>query len=137
MDNAKRTTLGAALFVLICFFLPWVQMSCLGVKDSESGFDLARSGDRALWLVPILMIAVLLLYLRRIVLDRAPWLFSLIGMSSGLISAWLIYRARASAGSSSDLIPTFWTVWFWLGLAASLVVATGALRFYIRRVRAP
>jgi hypothetical protein len=137
MDNARRTTLGAALCVLICFFLPWVQVSCLGMKDSESGFDLARDDDRALWLVPILMIVMLSLCLTRVVMDRAPWLFSLVGVSSGLISAWLIYRERASAGSSSDLIPTFWTVWYWLGLVASLVVAAGALWFYTRRVRAP
>jgi hypothetical protein len=137
MDIARRTTLGAALFVLICFFLPWVQVSCLGLKDSESGFDLARGDGRALWLVPILMIAVLSLCLARGVMNRAPWLFSLVGMSSGLISAWLIYRERASAGSLSNLIPTFWTVWYWLGLVASLVVAAGALWFYIRRVRAP
>jgi hypothetical protein len=136
MDNARRTTLGAALFVLICFFLPWVQVSCLGMKDSESGFGLARSDDRALWLVPILMIAVLSLYLAQAMMNRAPWLFSLVGLSSGLISAWLIYRARASAGSSA-LIPTFWTVWYWLGLVASLIVAAGALWFYTRRARAP
>jgi hypothetical protein len=137
MDNARRITVGAALFALICFFLPWAQVSCLGAKDSESGFDLARSDDRALWLVPILMIAVLSLCLTHAVMNRAPWLFSLVGMSSGLISAWLIYRERASAGSLSNLIPTFWTVWYWLGLVASLVVAAGALWFYIRRVRAP
>jgi hypothetical protein len=136
MDNARRTTLGAALFVLICFFLPWIQVSCLGMKDSESGFGLARSDDRALWLVPILMIAVLSLYLAHTIINRAPWLFSLVGLSSGLISAWLIYRARAGIGSSA-LIPTFWTVWYWLGLVASLVVAAGALWFYTRRARAP
>src|SRR5262245_29906727 len=131
MDNARRTTLGAALFVLICFFLQWVQVSCLGVKDSESGFDLARGGDSALWLVPTLMIVVLFLCLMHVVINRAPWLFSLVGMSSGLINAWLINRARASAGpSSTHLITTFWTVWYWLALMASLVVAAGALWFY-------
>jgi hypothetical protein len=137
MDNARRTTLGAALCVLICFFLPWVQVSCLGMKDSASGFDLARSDDHALWLVPILMIAVLSLCLTHAVMNSAPWLFSLVGMSSGLISGWLIYRERASAGPSSNLIPTFWTLWYWLGLLASLVVAAGAFWFYTRRVRAP
>jgi hypothetical protein len=137
MDTARRITLSAALFVLICFFLPWLQVSCLGAKDSESGFDLARSDDRALWLVPILMAVVLLLCLTRVVMDRAPWLFSLVGISSGLISAWLLYRERANTGSSSSLIPIFWTVWYWLALVASLVVAAGALWFYTRRVRAP
>ena len=45
MENARRTTLSLALFVLICFFMPWVQVSCLGAKDSVSGFDLARGGE--------------------------------------------------------------------------------------------
>jgi len=137
MENARRTTLGAAIFVLICFFLPWVQVSCLGVRDSESGFGLARSGDHSLWLVPILMIVVLMLCLTRVVRERAPWLFSLVGISSGLISAWLIYRERTSSGLSSKLIPTFWTMWYWLGMIASLIVTSGAYWFYKRRIRAP
>jgi hypothetical protein len=107
------------------------------MKDSASGFDLARGDDRALWLVPILMIAVLSLCLAHAVMNSVPWLFSLVGMSSGLISAWLIYRARPRAGSAADLIPTFWTVWYWLELMASLVVAASAFWFYTRRVRAP
>jgi hypothetical protein len=80
---------------------------------------------------------VLSFCLTRAAIDRAPWLFSLIGMSSGLISAWLIYREQASAGSSAELIPIFWTVWYWLGILASLVVAASAFWFYTRRARAP
>jgi hypothetical protein len=56
VDNARKTSLSLAAFVLICFFLPWVELSCLGVRDSVSGYDLARAGDRILWLVPILML---------------------------------------------------------------------------------
>jgi hypothetical protein len=86
MERARRTTLSAAVFVLICFFLPWVQVSCAGFKDSESGFDLAHGGDSALWLVALLMLAVLLLGLRqawrkgtktpRTRLLSAPYLFT-------------------------------------------------------------
>jgi hypothetical protein len=137
MENARRISLSAAVFVLICFFLPWVQVSCLGAKDSTSGFNLARGGDRELWLIPLLMILVLLFGLIHAVLDRAPGLFSLSGMSGGLICAWLIYRERETAGSSSSLIATFWTAWYWLGLIASLIVAAAAFWFYTRRVRAP
>lgn len=58
-------TLSAAVFVLVCFFLPWVQVSCGGFKDSDSDFELAHGGERALWLVPLLMLAMLLLgYIR-------------------------------------------------------------------------
>jgi hypothetical protein len=137
MEKARRTTLSAALFALICFFLPWVQVSCLGAKDSASGFDLARDGDRALWLVPLLMIAVLALGLARAVWDRMPAMFALSGMAGGLVSAWLMYYERRKASPSSSLIATFWTTWYWLGLVASLVVAAAALWFYTRRVRAP
>jgi hypothetical protein len=137
MEKARRTSLSAALIALICFFLPWVQVSCLGAKDSASGFNLARDGDSALWLLPLLMILVLAFGLMRAIWDRFPSLFALGGMAGGLISAWLMYAERQNAGPSSNLIPTFWTAWYWLGLVASLVVAGAALWFYIRRTRAP
>lgn len=136
MEKARRTTLSAALFALICFFLPWVQVSCLGAKDSASGFNLARDGDRALWLVPLLMLAVLACGLARVVWERMPALFALSGMVSGLLSAWLMFYERRNVTPSS-LIATFWTTWYWLGLVSSLVVAAAALWFYARRVRAP
>jgi hypothetical protein len=137
MEKARRTTLSAALFALICFFLPWVQVSCLGAKDSASGFDLARGGSRALWLVPLLMAAVLAFGLARAVWDRMPALFALSGMAGGLVGAWLMYDERRRANPLSSLIATFWTTWYWLGLVASLVAAAAALWFYTRRVRAP
>jgi hypothetical protein len=137
METARRTTLSAALFALICFFLPWVQVSCLGVKDSASGYTLASEGDHALWLLPLLMIDTLACGLARAVWDRTPAAFSLSGMAGGLVSAWLMYNERQNARPSSNLIATFWTFWYWLGLAASLITAAAALWFYTRRVRAP
>jgi hypothetical protein len=135
MEKTRRTTLSIALFVLICFFLPWVQVSCLGVKDSVSGFQLAQDGDHVLWLLPCLMLVVLVLGLTR--WERNPALFALSGMVSGLLSAWLMFEERRNAKPSSDLIVTFWTAWYWLGLVASLVLAAAALWFYMQRVRAP
>ena len=137
MEKARRTTMSAALFVLICFFLPWVQVSCMGARDSASGFNLARDGDRALWLVPLLMIAALALGLTRAVWERLPSLFALTGMVSGMVSAWLMHYERRQMRPSAGLIATFWTTWYWLGLVASLVVAAAALWFYTGRVRAP
>lgn len=137
MESARKTTLGAAAVVLLCFFLPWVQVSCLGMKDTASGFDLARSGDRVLLLIPLLMLVLILLGLSRVMLERALELFVLIGMSGGIASAYLMYREYAKAPSAESLIPMFWTVWFWLGFTASLAVAAFALRFYIQRARAP
>ena len=60
MNRARQISVSAAVFVLICFFLPWLQVSCMGIKDSASGFDLARGGSGSLWLISILMVAVLL-----------------------------------------------------------------------------
>ena len=63
-------------------------------------------------------------------------LVALSGTAGGLVSAWLMYYERGKAVPSSILIATFWTTGYWLGMAASLVVAAAALWFYIRRVRA-
>jgi hypothetical protein len=137
MEKARWTTLSAALFVLICFFLPWVQVSCIGMKDAASGLDLARGGDRALWLIPILMILALAMGLTRFIWERMPALFALSGMSGGLICAWLMYYERNHTRPALSLTSTFWTTWYWLGLLASLVVSGAALWFYASRSRAP
>lgn len=134
MERARRVTLSAAVFVFVCFFLPWMQVSCVGFKDSESGFDLARGGDRALWLVPALMLAVVLLGLKRAWQRRAAT-FALVSMISGLTSAYLMERERVYAEHASGLINAHMTNWFWLGLVASLGVAAGALMSYLKRAR--
>src|SRR2546423_12000844 len=134
MERARRVTLSAAGFVLICFFLPWVQVSCAGFKDSESGFDLARGGDRALWLVPLLMLAVLLLGLMRAWQKRAST-FALVSMISGLTSAYLMDRERVDAEQASGIIGAHVTGWFWLGFVASLGIAASAIMFYFSNRR--
>src|SRR5215216_1581351 len=126
MERARRLTLSAAVFVLVCFFLPWVQVSCGGLKDSASGFDLARGGDRALLLVPLLMLAVILLGLVRSWKKRVST-FVLVSMVSGIVSAYLMDRERADAEQASGIIGAHVTGWFWLGFAASLGVAAGAV----------
>ena len=136
MDKARRVTVSAAVFVLICFFLPWVQISCAGIKDSASGLDLARGGDRELWLVPLLMLAVISMGLMR-VWKRIPAIFALVSMASGVLSAYLMDRERTSAEQSSGLFGTHVTGWFWLGFVASLAVAAGAIMFYLKRSRSP
>ncbi|PYS89832.1 MAG: hypothetical protein DMF64_16645 [Acidobacteria bacterium] len=136
MERARRVTLSAAVFVLVCFFLPWVQVSCGGFKDSESGLDLARGGDRALWLVPLLMLVVILLGLMRAWQQRAST-FALVSLVSGLVSAYLIERERVDADQAAGLIRAHVTGWYWLGLVASLVVAAAALISYLKRSRSP
>lgn len=133
MKGARRVTLSAAVFVLVCFFLPWVQVSCGGEKDTASGFDLARGGDGALWFVPLLMIVVLILGLTRVWKNNA-WLFALVSIASGLVSAYLMNQKRMDA-EHSDLVRV--TGWFWLGLFSSLAVLISALIAYLKRSRSP
>jgi|SRR5205085_1288279 len=134
MERVRRVTLSAAVFVLICFFLPWVQVSCGGVKDSASGFDLARGGDRALWFVPLLMLVVILLGLARSGKNGAS-IFALVSIVGGLTSAYLMNRERVNAEDASDLMRI--TGWFWLGLFSSLIVAISALVSFLKRSRSP
>src|SRR5947199_3068218 len=134
MERTRRVTLSAAVFVLVCFFLPWVQVSCGGVKDTASGFDLAREGDRALWLIPLLRLAVIILGFARVVKNNIA-LFALVSFVSGLASAYLMNQKRVNAEDASGLLRL--TGWFWLGLFSSLVVVISALLSYLKRARSP
>ena len=129
MERTRRVTLSAAVFVLVCFFLPWVQVSCGGVKDTASGLDLARGGDQMLWLFPLLMLTVILLGFMR-VWKNMPTVFALVSMASGLISAYLLNQERQDA---EGLAVARLTGWFWLGLFSSLVVFISALMCYLKR----
>jgi len=135
MNGARRTTLSLAAFVLVCFFLPWMQLSCVGMKDSVSGFDLAREGDGFLWFVPVFMLVVLVVGLTRVIWDRMPSIFALAGTVGGSVSAYLMYHERSITNDSPRLVATQWTLFFWLGFLASLGVLTAALIFYARRSR--
>jgi hypothetical protein len=135
--GAPRGAVGLAAFVLLCFFLPWMQVSCLGARDSVSGLDLARGGERALWLIPIAMLLVLLAGLARFVWESRPAIFLFAGIVGGGLSAYLMYREHTGAARIAELLNALWTVWYWLGIVSSLGVAVSALRFYVQRSRAP
>ena len=137
MNGARRVTLSLAAFALICFFLPWLQVSCLTIRDSASGLDLARDGNRSLLLVPFFMLAVLLTGLLRFIWEQIPSVFALMGMVGGGLSAYLMHRERLRTGQSRGLITVEMTAWFWLGLLASLGAAVAALLFYVRRSKPP
>ncbi|HEY0323115.1 MAG TPA: hypothetical protein VGC66_19315 [Pyrinomonadaceae bacterium] len=106
------------------------------MKDSESGFELARGGERALWLVPLLMLVLILLGLMRAWKQRAS-LFALVSMVSGLLSAYLMDRERADAEQASGIIGAHVTGWFWFGFVASLGVAASAVMLYLKRSKSP
>jgi hypothetical protein len=131
--NSRRVTTSMALIVLICFFLPWVQLSCGGSKSTLSGFDIARDGRNALWLIPFLMLAVVLLHLTRRWKDRRE-LSAVVSLISGLVSAYLMNRERMRAEDTWGWLALGLTGWFWLGLGSSIVlVLLSALRFLKRR----
>ena len=132
----RRASISLAGFVIICFFLPWVELSCIGLRDSVSGFDLARN-SKLLWLIPASMVAVIFLGLARLIREKMPAVFALAATVGGGVSAYLIYRERLSSNRSAGLLAAQMTVWFWLGFLASLGVAATAFVFYARQSRSP
>jgi hypothetical protein len=121
-----------ALIALICFFLPWVQLSCGASENRLSGVDLARDGHNGLWLIPFFMLAVLFFGIARAYKDRRA-LSAIVALIAGLVSAYLMNRERMRAEDTSGLIKVGLTGWFWLGLGSTvgLVIISG-LRFLKR-----
>ena len=129
----RRINISAAVIVLICFFLPWVQVSCGGVKDALSGFDLAREHSTLLWLVPVLMLAVIAFSLLRAWKDQ-PKVAAILSAVSGAAAALLMNRERMRAQDSAGLISAQLTGWFWLSVILSATIAvTGAASLLRRR----
>lgn len=137
MESARRVSVSAAAIVLICFFLPWTELSCMGIRDSASGYNLARGGDRLLWLVPLFMIAIIISGLARLIWKRIPMLFALLSTVGGSLTAYLMYREYSSADESAGLVAAQWTSWFWLGFVASICIVAAAFIFYSNKSRSP
>ena len=130
--DSKRVSLSMALIALICFFLPWVQLSCGGSENRLSGVDLARDGRGGLWLIPLLMLVVILFGVMRRWQEKRE-LSVLTGLVAGLVSAYLMNRERTRAEHTSDLIAVALTGWFWLGLAATIgLTAVSGWRLFRR-----
>jgi asparagine N-glycosylation enzyme membrane subunit Stt3 len=130
--DSRRATTTAALIVLVCFFLPWIQVSCGATKDTASGIDLARDGSGALWLIPLLMLALLFVALR--VWKERRELSTLVSLVSGLVSAYLMNRERLKFEDGSGFLRVGVTGWFWLGLGSSVaIVIVAAYRLLTRR----
>ena len=130
--ESKRVTVSLALILLICFFLPWLQISCGSSVDRLSGVDLAREGHNALWLIPVLMIAVLFLSITRSWKERRG-VSAITSLVAGLVSAYLMNRERDRFHPNSGLIAVSFTGWFWFGFAAAiLLIILSALRLLKR-----
>ena len=137
MNNTPKIGLSLAAFVLLCFFLPWVEVSCLGIRDSVSGYDLARSGDSLLWLVPVFMLLIVIVATLGRVREKMPIVPAISMTVGGSLSAYLMYRERSSTNGSPRLVATQWTIFFWLGFLACLGLVAAGIVFYSKRSREP
>jgi hypothetical protein len=127
--NKNRISISAALIVVLCFFLPWIQVSCGASQNRLSGVDLAQGGHTQLWIIPLLMIAVMFVNFVRA--WREQWaVVAIVNLVAGLFSAYLMNRERVRAEGTTVLLQVSVTGWFWLGFAATLALAiVGALQF--------
>jgi hypothetical protein len=127
----RRINISAALIALICFFLPWEQVSCGGAKDSLSGLDLARHDYALLWLVPLLMLAVLVVaFLRRH--GEARRSFSIVSIVSGGITVFVMNTERLRVNNASGIISAQVTGWFWLAFLSSVAIVMSGFAILFR-----
>jgi hypothetical protein len=134
MKMLRRINLSAALIGTVCFFLPWVQVSCAGAKDTMSGLDLAREGQTLLWLVPILLGGLALLEILRALKEKVT-IYAIVSAICGGVTVYLMNRERLRVHDESGLITAQLTGWFWLGLFSSLVLVIAGLILFVRGKR--
>jgi hypothetical protein len=127
----RRINISAALIALVCFFLPWEQVSCGGASDSLSGLDLARHDYGLLWLVPLLMLAVLVVaFLRR--RGEARRLFSLVSIMAGGLTTFVMNNERVRVINAAGIISAQLTGWFWLGFLSSVAIVVSGFAVLFR-----
>ncbi len=130
----RRINQSAAIIVLVCFFLPWEQVSCGGARDTLTGMDLARD-QAALWLVPLAMVVAIVIGLS--ILRKQPEMFAIVSMICGAVAAFLMNRERMRVNDEAGVIAAQLTGWFWLAFILSLVEIGTAIGVLLRRQRAP
>ncbi len=86
----QKISLSAALFGALCFFLPWVEVSCMGVRKTASGLQLASDANLPeVWLVLLAMLAAVGIVVLQIMSrkERNPLgkLLSLLTIGAGLL----------------------------------------------------
>ena len=132
----RQINTSATIIVLVCFFLPWIQVSCAGSKDTMSGLDLARDGHGLLWFVPVLVVALILSAIVGIRRDQNN-IFALASALCGLLAAYLMNRERLRVHDESGLISAQLTGWFWLGFLWTLTAAISGITMLLKRQRSP
>src|SRR6185295_18337677 len=135
MEKANKVTVSLAIILLVCFFLPWVQVSCGAEKDTASGLDLARDGETGLWLVPLLTIVLVVCGLRLLRIDQR--IFAFITLLCGLVVIYLMNHQRARFTQTTGVIETRLTFGFWLGLITAVGTAISGGLALLKRPRAP
>ena len=130
----RRINVSAAVIVLICFFLPWLQVSCAGAHDSLSGFQLARDETALLWLVPILMLAVIAFNSLRAWKDESKFA-AILSVVCGAVTALLMNRERMRANDTATVISAQLTGWFWLSLISAMGIVISSIGSFLRRKR--
>jgi len=132
MEKARKVSTSAALIALVCFFLPWIQVSCGGSKDLISGVHLARDGHALLWIIPVLLTLAIVLNFARGLQGKLDWP-ALINFVAGLVSSYLMNRERLRAEETAGLLAVSLTAWFWLGLFGSILTTIlGGFQFLKR-----
>jgi hypothetical protein len=130
----RRINISAALIVVVCFFLPWEQVSCGGARDTLSGWDLARHDETLMYLIPLLMLAVVIAgALRRRSEKQSP--LAILGIVAASVSGYLMNRQRVRVNDEGGLISAQLTGWFWLSFLSTLAVAVTAVGMLISRRR--
>ena len=132
----RRINISAVLIVVVCFFLPWEQVSCGGARDTLNGLDLARHDHPLLWLIPLLMLTVLVVGLIRRQGENTR-LLSIVSIVSGALVAYLMNNERLRVHNESGIIPVQLTGWFWLAFLSSLTMMIISLAMLLKRQRAP
>src|SRR3989441_13224156 len=87
----RRINLSAAIIVLVCFFLPWEQVSCGGARDTLTGMDLTRDHP-ALWLVPLAMAVAVVVGVG--IFRKGLRMFAIVRMVGGALAGVLVHWGR-------------------------------------------
>lgn len=112
-STGQKIGLSAALFGVICFFLPWVEVSCMGMRKTASGLQLATDIDLPeVWLILLAMFAAVGLALFQIFgrMEGNPLnrLLSLASIGTGILPLaiclfeWIRFSNEISKMSKSD-----------------------------------
>jgi len=134
MRFLRQINTSAALIVLVCFFLPWVQVSCGGARDSLSGFEMSRQGPDLLWFVPMLMGALVVSSLVRFKQEENTAMM-IARTVCGVLTALLLNRERVRVHEQAGLISAQLTGWFWVAFISTLVVAFSGIAMLLKRER--